>query len=158
LVRRLKEDLLERLRPQLDGWPIGDDAIVICSLGKDTAGNWISDNLTAYFKAAALCVHIEESPQWNELLERSLVAALYRCAGPEVVRGNSAKGGRKSAKAKIHSAAEWRTKIMPQVNRFIVAGKTDSNIGVLLADSAGKSAETVRRFVAKVRAKKKLGT
>jgi hypothetical protein len=47
---------------------------------------------------------------------------------------------------------------MPQVNRFIVAGKTDSNIGVLLADSAGKSAETVRRFVAKVRAKKKLGT
>jgi len=149
LVRRLKADLLERLRPELDVWPISDAALVVLSLGRQP----MPKHALAYLRVAAICVHIEESPEWNALLERSLVGALYRCAIPEVASKPAAKGGRASAKGKKDRAAAWQIAIKPLVERYIAAGKTNSTIGALLASKTGKSAETVRRFAAKVQKK-----
>jgi hypothetical protein len=90
LVRDVKQRLLEPLRPHVDAWPISDDAIIRCSLGNDTAGKPIPAQHGARFKALAVCAHIEESSEWNELLERKLVTALYRCAEQQVAQAHAA--------------------------------------------------------------------
>jgi len=67
---------------------------------------------------------------------------------------DASKGGTKGAATKKRRAAAWRVRIKAKVARCIVAGKTDSNIGALLAAQAGKAARTVAGFAAQVRAKR----
>ena len=62
----------------------------------------------------------------------------------------SAKGGA-NAKIKKDQAGEWQKRIEPMVRRYIAAGKTNQNIGVLLKTRAGKSEDTVARFAARIR-------
>jgi hypothetical protein len=69
-------------------------------------------------------------------------------------RTNSSKGGKRAAEKKKSVAIDWQTKIKPKVKRYIAAGKTDSNIGALLASDVGRSADVVRKFSAKVRSQK----
>jgi hypothetical protein len=101
LVRRIKEDLLERLRPEADTWPISNDTIVVCALGRDVArrpgeeGQPIRPLSLAYFKALRWCVAIEEAPEWNDRYERRLIGALYQCANPLADVGEKFSKGRK---------------------------------------------------------------
>jgi len=154
LVSIIRDGLENQLRESVDTWPITNDAIVICSLGKDTKGKRLPPLARAYFSALRWCVAIEESTEWSDRLERRLVVSLHRCAEPEAVSKSGSKGGRESAKRKKDTAAGWQTMIEPKVKRFILAGKTDSFVGAQLASKAGKSAETVRKFAAKIQVKK----
>lgn len=111
IVARIKAELLGRLRPHVDTWPISDDAIVTCALGMDLGDHRgpreeskpIPEPLLSYFRAARWCVAIEESPAWNALYERRLLDALRDCAGPELTapliplaeHGRKFKAGRK---------------------------------------------------------------
>lgn len=65
----------------------------------------------------------------------------------------SAEGGAKAARSKQARAADWQRRIEPQVRRYLAAGKTDSNIAALVADDVERAPETVRRFIARLRAK-----
>lgn len=62
-----------------------------------------------------------------------------------------AKGGKRAALTKRERAAAWQQRITGAVMRHIAVGRSDSNIGALLASNAGKSARTVAAYAAKVR-------
>ena len=97
VVGLIKEGLKNQLKEH--GYvdlPISDDAIVICSLGKDTKGKPIPPIALPYFKALRWCVAIEES-QWSEWLERRLIVALYRIAEPLAEIGELFRKGRKKS-------------------------------------------------------------
>lgn len=68
---------------------------------------------------------------------------------------DAAKGGSKSARRKKNAASAWQTAIERRVRRLIAAGKTSTNIAVLIVADRGTppSVETVRRFVDGVRQK-----
>ena len=61
------------------------------------------------------------------------------------------RGGSRAALTKRRRAAAWQTKSVDAVKQYIAAGRTDSNIGALLANRAGKAPRTVAAFAAKVR-------
>jgi hypothetical protein len=64
----------------------------------------------------------------------------------------SSGGGKAGALTRQEDAEEWQTRIKPLVQRLIRAGKSSENIGALLASKAGRSAEHVADFAAKVKA------
>lgn len=91
LVLQVKDELMRAVRPKVDTWPISNDAIVMLSLGCDTAGQPLPPLALAYFEALRCCVLLEEATEWNEVYAGWLVAALYRCeAMREALRGRKA--------------------------------------------------------------------
>jgi hypothetical protein len=67
-------------------------------------------------------------------------------------RHHGKAGGEEGSHTRRNKADRWRGDIRPEVHRMIKAGKTDINIGALLAAKAGRDAETVAAFAATVRA------
>ncbi|MDA8110234.1 MAG: hypothetical protein M0015_16655 [Betaproteobacteria bacterium] len=61
------------------------------------------------------------------------------------------RSGQRSGDKKREWAAQWQKKIEAKVRRYIVAGKTNENIGRLLAADIGRSTSVIARFAAKVR-------
>lgn len=72
--------------------------------------------------------------------------------GTASLKGRST-GGVAAAKVKKAAAKSWKDKIERKVKRLIQAGKTDVNIGVILASEAGRASRTVAAFSAELRKK-----
>lgn len=61
------------------------------------------------------------------------------------------KGGALGALSKRREAEAWQERIASKVERFIAAGKSNSNVGALLAPTASRAPRTVAAYAAKVR-------
>lgn len=68
-------------------------------------------------------------------------------------RHDTAKGGRKTGRAKKDRAAAWQEKIEDKAERMIRAGRTDNAIALSLASETGRTADTLRPFLRSLRKK-----
>jgi len=66
-------------------------------------------------------------------------------------RKSEAKGGITSGRTKKVKAEEWQRQIKTLVLRHLRAGKTNENIGILLAKNAGVGSDRVSRYAAALR-------
>ena len=62
---------------------------------------------------------------------------------------------RDSNQAKQEAADAWKDRIRSQVLKYIAAGRSDGNIGRLLASNAERAAGTVEKFAAEERQKER---
>ncbi|MGE0875658.1 MAG: hypothetical protein AB7O31_13425 [Burkholderiales bacterium] len=91
----------------------------------------------------------ETADRYNEIAQATI--AHVELERRTAIREQGRDGGKQSAERKRQRATAWQKSIAPRVADLIGKGKTDANIGALLAKDAGRSPDTVRRLSAKIR-------
>ena len=89
---------------------------------------------------------------WGACTGKLVLAAAMAAALEGMQRhSDAAKGAEDTNRKKQSAAVAWQTKIEPRVTRLLKAGKTDQDIAGRLSADAGRSFESVRKFVAETR-------
>jgi hypothetical protein len=109
------------------------------------------DKLIAAFRDSCLAL-LEHDRLWlMQLLSDRFAVARDKL---ELAK-KSSSGGKTSSAPRQEGAEKWQARIKPEVKRLLKAGRSNENIGALLAANAERDAGTVADFAAEVRASKK---